>query len=70
MNINVQPVVYRAVQYPTHHEKSPLLPPNRFVYVDGRKEFEVETSSAACELYQKYSSFHCNRHNRLCNLKT
>ena len=64
MNIDVQPIVIQAIQYPINHSKSPLLPPNHFMYIDGRTEFEVATSTAARDLYQQYSGFNSNRNNR------
>ena len=30
VNIEVQPILLNAVQYPINHSKSPLLPPNHF----------------------------------------
>ena len=64
MNIEVQPILLNAVQYPINHSKSPLLPPNHFTYIDGRTEFEVKTSTTARDLYRQYSCFNSNRHNR------
>lgn len=52
------------MQYSISNNKSPLLPPNMFRYIDGRTNFKVNDAHEARRIYRKYSSFNSNRNNK------
>ena len=46
------------------NEKSTLLPPNQFTYIDGRTLMSITNPTDARRLYQRYAKFYSNRFNR------
>ena len=56
--------VIKCVQYEVGNEKNPLLPPNQFVYIDGRTVINVTDPDQAKTMYNTYAGFHCNRYNK------
>ena len=43
---------------------TPLLPPNKYRYIDGRTNFSVCDPIEARSTYEKYSRMYANRYNR------
>ena len=43
---------------------TPLLPPDKYLYVDGRTDFLVDDVDQARSTYNTYAGMYCNRHNK------
>ena len=53
-----------CTQYAIEDDRTPLLPPNQFRYIDSRTDITVDNSDDARSLYQRYRLFNSNRYNR------
>ena len=57
-------VTFQCSQFAVENERSPLLPPNHFRYIDSRTDFTIDNPNNARTLYQRYRQFNSNRYNR------
>ena len=65
-HISQNNIVINAVQIEENDNRAPLIPPNRFLYIDDRTIISIDDSVEARSLYKQYAALRANRYKKRC----